>query len=104
MGRSFLIVVIGHAAAGKATPRAPARRQTRRDLARDSTTLLERARRCAAQPGVHGIKARFSVRPERSEQQYQPVLDPSRVVSPDTTDLDAVHLTDVAPTFQGLLS
>jgi hypothetical protein len=53
---------------------------------------LERARRRAAQPGVHEINARFSVRPERYEQPYQPVLDSARVVAVDTTDLDAVNL------------
>ena len=70
----------------------------------DPATLLERARRRAAQPGVHEIKARFSVRPERYEKPYQPVLDSARVVSVDTTDLDAVDLTHVATSVRSLLT
>jgi predicted kinase len=70
----------------------------------DPATMLERARRRAAQPGVHEIKARFSVRPERYEQPYQPILDFPRVVAVDTTDLDAVDLTQVAASVRGLLA
>lgn len=56
----------------------------------DPEILLARARQRAQQPGVHQIKARFSVRPERYEKAYQPVLAEEQVVRVDTTDLDAV--------------
>lgn len=69
----------------------------------DPATLLKRARRRAAQPGVHEIKARFSVRPERYEQPYQPVLDSARVVAVDTTDLDAIDVAEVAASVRSLL-
>ena len=62
----------------------------------DPATLLARARQRAQQPGVHPIKARFSVRPERYEKAYQPVLAEERVVRVDTTDLDAVDVAGVA--------
>lgn len=67
------------------------------------TALLNRARRRAQQPGVHQIKARFSVRPEKYEQPYQPVLDGSRVVRVDTTDLDAVNPTEIAEEVRAVL-
>jgi predicted kinase len=69
----------------------------------DPATLLDRARQRAQQPGVHEIKARFSVRPERYEQPFRPVLDPHRVVEVDTTDLDDVDLAEVASAVRGLL-
>lgn len=62
----------------------------------DPATLLDRARHRAEQPGVHEIKARFSVRPEKYEQPYQPVLDPTRVVEVDTTNLTAFDLREIA--------
>ncbi len=70
----------------------------------DPATLLDRARQRAAQPGVHEIKARFSVRPEKYEQPYQPVLDPARVVAVDTTDLDAVDVTEVGTAVRRLIT
>ena len=70
----------------------------------DPVTLLDRARRRAAQPGVHEIKARFSVRPERYEAPYQPVLDPADVIAVDTTSLDAVDTAEVAASVRRLLS
>lgn len=62
----------------------------------DPAALLGRARRRAEQPGVHEIKARFSVRPERYEQPYQPVLDAHQVVQVDATDLALVDLRAIA--------
>ena len=59
-------------------------------------TLLLRARRRAEQPGVHEIKARFSVRPELYRADFQPVLPADQVVRVDTTDLDLVDLEGVA--------
>lgn len=70
----------------------------------DPATLLERARRRAAQPGVHEIKARFSVRPERYEQPYQPVLDSAHVIAVDTTDLDTIDVTQIAASVKSLLT
>lgn len=70
----------------------------------DPAILLERARQRARQPGVHEIKARFSVRPERYEQRYQPVLDPSKVVEVDTTDLDSVDVSRVAAAVDAVLA
>lgn len=61
----------------------------------DPGVLLERARRRSAQPGVHEIKARFSVRPELYRAAYLPVLPAEDVVSVDTTDLGAVDIEDV---------
>ena len=62
----------------------------------DPATLLAMARHRAQQPGVHEIKARFSVRPEKYEHPYQPVLDESRVVRVNSTNLDAVNPVDIA--------
>ncbi len=61
----------------------------------EATTLLARARHRAQQPGVHEIKARFSVRPEKYEHPYQPVPDESLVVRVNSTDLDAVDLAKI---------
>ena len=68
----------------------------------DPATLLNRARRRAAQPGVHEIKAHFSVRPERYEKPYQPVLDSAQVVAVDTTELDAINITEAAASVRSL--
>ncbi|HEY5846076.1 MAG TPA: AAA family ATPase [Microlunatus sp.] len=62
----------------------------------DSEALLLRARRRAEQPGVHEIKARFSVRPELYRADYQPVLPADQVVRVDSTNLDLVDLEGVA--------
>lgn len=57
----------------------------------DPATLLSRARRRSQQPDVHQIKARFSVRPERYENAYRPVLAEDQVIHVDTTNLDDVN-------------
>lgn len=62
----------------------------------DPVTLLARARKRAQQPGVHEIKARFSVRPEKYEHPYQPVLDEQHVVRVDSTDLNVVDPAAIA--------
>jgi predicted kinase len=69
----------------------------------DPAALLDRARQRASQPGVHEIKARFSVRPERYDQPYRPVLDVSRVVEVNTTHLDDVDLAEVTAAVRALL-
>jgi predicted kinase len=59
--------------------------------------LLERARSRAANGAVHEIKARFSVNPDRYVAgDYQPVLAVDRVISVDTTDLNAVDVAQIA--------
>ncbi len=70
----------------------------------DPATLLARARHRAEQPGVHEIKARFSVRPERYEQTYQPVLDADHVVEVDTTDLAQVNARVIAAEVRSVLT
>lgn len=62
----------------------------------DPATLLSRARRRADQPDVHEIKRRFSVRPTMYEEPYRPVLDASRVIEVDTTNLDDLNSEGVA--------
>jgi predicted kinase len=66
-------------------------------LGADPDVLLERARVRARGEGVHELKAKFSVRPERYRSGgYQPVLEAERVIRVDTTDLGAVDVADIA--------
>ena len=52
---------------------------------------------------MHEIKARFSVRPEKYKHPYEPVLDESRVVRVNSTDLDAVDPARIAATVHARL-
>jgi predicted kinase len=66
-------------------------------LGGDPDVLLERARARARGAGVHELKARFSVRPERYQAgEYQPVLEAEHVIRVDTTDLGAVDVNELA--------
>lgn len=69
----------------------------------DPVILLDRARERARRPDVHEIKARFSVRPEKYEQPYQPVLDEHRVVRVDSTNLDTVDPAAISATVREVL-
>jgi len=72
-------------------------------LTGDPDVLLDRARRRAATPGVHEIKTRFSVRPERYASPYQPVLPAALTLHVDTTDLGAVDVDQLASAIQETL-
>ena len=72
-------------------------------LTGDPDVLLDRARRRAATPGVHEMKARFSVHPERYASPYQPVLAADLTLHIDTTDLEAVNIDQIATTIQKTL-
>lgn len=72
-------------------------------LTGDPDVLLDRARRRAATPGVHEIKARFSVHPERYASPYEPVLPATLTLHIDTTDLEAVNIDQIATTIQKTL-
>lgn len=74
------------------------------DAALATDILLARARDRAGQPGIHQLKARFSVRPERYEQPYQPVLDADRVLDVDTTDLAEVKPSEIATDVRAMLA
>lgn len=72
-------------------------------LTADPDVLLDRAQRRAATPGVHEIKARFSVHPERYARPYQPVLPAALTLHVDTTDLGAVNVDQIASAIQETL-
>jgi predicted kinase len=63
----------------------------------DPEVLLRRARLRAASGRVHELKANFSVNgPAYYASPYRPVLAESQVIRVDTTDLEAVNISQVA--------
>jgi len=63
----------------------------------DAEVLLARATKRASDPGMHEIKARFSLNPlAYYERGYQPVLPEEQVVHVDVTELSSVDPADVA--------
>jgi predicted kinase len=73
-------------------------------LTGDPDALLARVLARALSAATHELKAKFSVQPRHYyEGDYEPVLDPDRVVPVDTTELAMVDIPKVAELVRGKL-
>jgi len=71
----------------------------------DPEALHARAHKRARQPGVHAIKATFSLNPPAYyERAYRPVLPEQQVIGLDVSDLSSVNAPDVAARVRSVLS